>query len=221
MGTRHLIAVVKDGDFKVAQYGQWDGNPEWQGAIVVKFLRGIHAEDQVEAFHQAVSRCYFMGRDECEKVNAEFQAQMSKLDKHRLGGYEKYQTQLDESYYQEGSWTHLSRDVGGRILDVVLKRPEEKLGLIDFRGFAGDSLFCEWAYVVDLDNGMFEIYRGLNRTPTPANSRFPSGAEWLEKQTDYEPVLLVATFPLRAIPDDWSEQVLKIAYPENEEDAAA
>ena len=25
MGTRHLTAVVLNGDFKVAQYGQWDG----------------------------------------------------------------------------------------------------------------------------------------------------------------------------------------------------
>lgn len=28
MGTRHLTAVVIDGDYKVAQYGQWDGYPE-------------------------------------------------------------------------------------------------------------------------------------------------------------------------------------------------
>ena len=28
MGTRHLIAVQLDGEYKIAQYGQWDGYPE-------------------------------------------------------------------------------------------------------------------------------------------------------------------------------------------------
>jgi len=28
MGTRNLTCVMKDGQYKVAQYGQWDGYPE-------------------------------------------------------------------------------------------------------------------------------------------------------------------------------------------------
>lgn len=31
MGTRNLTCVVLDGEFKVAQYGQWDGYPEGSG----------------------------------------------------------------------------------------------------------------------------------------------------------------------------------------------
>lgn len=31
MGTRHLIAVQIDGAYKIAQYGQWDGNPACTG----------------------------------------------------------------------------------------------------------------------------------------------------------------------------------------------
>ena len=31
MGTRNLTAVYLDGQYKVAQYGQWDGYPEGQG----------------------------------------------------------------------------------------------------------------------------------------------------------------------------------------------
>ncbi len=38
MGTRHLICVVVDGKFKVAQYGQWDGYPDGQGKVVVDFI---------------------------------------------------------------------------------------------------------------------------------------------------------------------------------------
>lgn len=32
MGTRNLTAVYIDGEYKVAQYGQWDGYPEGPGA---------------------------------------------------------------------------------------------------------------------------------------------------------------------------------------------
>jgi hypothetical protein len=34
MGTRNLIAVFFDGEYRVAQYSQWDGYPEGQGGNV-------------------------------------------------------------------------------------------------------------------------------------------------------------------------------------------
>ena len=37
MGTRHLIAVMADGKYQVAQYGQWDGYPSGQGVSVLTF----------------------------------------------------------------------------------------------------------------------------------------------------------------------------------------
>ena len=39
MGTRNLTAVYIDGEYKVAQYGQWDGYPEGQGMTALTFLR--------------------------------------------------------------------------------------------------------------------------------------------------------------------------------------
>ena len=39
METRHLTLVYKNGAFKVAQYGQWDGYPSGQGLTALKFLR--------------------------------------------------------------------------------------------------------------------------------------------------------------------------------------
>ena len=38
MGTRHMIAVVNNGKYRVAQYGQWDGYPSGQGVGVLGFL---------------------------------------------------------------------------------------------------------------------------------------------------------------------------------------
>jgi hypothetical protein len=40
MGTRHLQTVIaKNGEHKVRQYGQWDGNPQNQGLDILKYLR--------------------------------------------------------------------------------------------------------------------------------------------------------------------------------------
>lgn len=39
MGTRNLTCVVVDGEMKVAQYGQWDGYPEGQGATCCEFIQ--------------------------------------------------------------------------------------------------------------------------------------------------------------------------------------
>ena len=40
MGTRFLTAVFADGQYRVAQYGQWDGYPEGAGVNILHFLRG-------------------------------------------------------------------------------------------------------------------------------------------------------------------------------------
>lgn len=50
MGTRHLIAAKVDGEYKLAQYGQWDGYPEGQGVAVLDFL--VNKEDFLAAFEE-------------------------------------------------------------------------------------------------------------------------------------------------------------------------
>lgn len=42
MGTRNLTAVYLDGQYKVAQYGQWDGYPEGQGITALTRERMDH-----------------------------------------------------------------------------------------------------------------------------------------------------------------------------------
>ena len=44
MGTRSLIVVYMDGDYRVAQYSQCDGYPEGQGMSVLKFLENDFVE---------------------------------------------------------------------------------------------------------------------------------------------------------------------------------
>lgn len=163
MGTRHLVAAVIDDAFKIAQYGQFDGDPAGQGAAIYDFIRNR----DIDSFKPKLRQLRWMNDEDARTVAA-------KPD--WLSVYPQF-----------------ARDAGAYVLDLVMDSPEP-LFLHDARAFAGNSLFCEFAYVLDCDNDRLEVYKGLNKVPTPEDSRFPSGANWLEKAEDYEPVRLIATF---------------------------
>lgn len=63
-----------------------------------------------------------------------------------------------------------SRNTAADILEIIQNRGG--LQLTDHSEFAADSLFCEWAYVVDLDKMNLEVYQGFNKNPVPAGERF-------------------------------------------------
>lgn len=65
MRTRHLIAVQLDGEYKIAQYGQWDGYPEGKGVDVLHFLRNRMDE---EKFKVALRRSSFISDKALNKL---------------------------------------------------------------------------------------------------------------------------------------------------------
>jgi hypothetical protein len=181
MGTRHLICVVLNGEFKVAQYGQWDGYPSGQGAGILEFLKTKLDHEQLSAklglcrwgtqeeIHETWKEC---GADDSGWVNMEVS------DKHK------------------GKYPHLCRDTGSDILSLV-QNSENGLMLDNSFNFASDSLFCEWAYVVDLDRKTFEVYEGFNKEPLSKDERF-----YAESPDDkgYCPVKFVKQYDLDNLP---------------------
>jgi hypothetical protein len=69
---------------------------------------------------------------------------------------------MDVSNRHSREYPGLSRDTGAEILNLIQKGTVREL--YDDTSFAGDSLFCEYAYVLDLDNKVLEIYKGFNKT---------------------------------------------------------
>lgn len=200
MGTRHLICVVKDGAFKIAQYGQWDGYPDGQGQVALNFLRGLVERSEIDVFATKVAGCCFFTETEIDELN--------------------------KSSNPFAQYPHLSRDISAGILNVVFQS-DAGLPLVDQHQFAGNGLFCEWAYVVDLDLGTFEVYRGFHHEPAPDGERFAflnvPKEEFVPEykgQNYYGPVHLAATFSLAALPTD-DAFLAAFAEPEEEAEDAA
>lgn len=61
MGTRNLTCVMADGQYKIAQYGQWDGYPEGQGTTVLKFCsEHLSTVEGQKQFKQKLELVQFM-----------------------------------------------------------------------------------------------------------------------------------------------------------------
>jgi hypothetical protein len=151
MGTRNLVAVVMNKKVRVAQYGQWDGYLEGQGKTVMEFIKKNRSAAKLNKFRKAVDECKFLSETEAQKtwtdcgaVGGEDSVTMAVADKH------------------SALYPGLSRDTGAKILDLI--RGGTVRGLVDSIDFALDSLFCEWAYVLDLDKEVLEIYRGFTKS---------------------------------------------------------
>lgn len=57
----------------------------------------------------------------------------------------------------------LARDTGAEILDLIASSTKPIPAIPDLE-FIGDGMFCEWAYVVDLDSNKLEAYAGWRKT---------------------------------------------------------
>lgn len=165
MGTRHVTFVVQDGKYKVAQYGQWDGYPSGQGITVRDFVSLLQETVYYDTFSEKVKKLSFLtgnGADELYRSvgidpSSEF-----------ITGEEK--KRFDDKY------PHLSRDTGADVLSQILNSTKP-LKLQDSTDFAHDSLFCEYGYVIDLDERVFEVYVGHNREPDEPDARFYKSVE--------------------------------------------
>lgn len=216
MGTRHLVAVASEGEYRIAQYGQWNGYPSGQGTTALAFARACLATpEQIASFRAKLKLCQFITDKQVdalyEKEGVEVKNGMIEIRASKKFG-ERYPS--------------LSRDTGAEILALVAKATDT-VPLTNAISFARESLFCEWAYVLDLDTETFEVFKGFQKAPAPEGERFtdivPEGADEFNIDTpapparprdEYRSVHLLAKFPLNALPTD--EQFLAL---ENEEES--
>lgn len=202
MGTRHLICAVKDGKYCIAQYGQWDGYPAGQGTSILEFLKS----SKVEALKDNLLKCSWLSNAETKAMWKEFGVD---IDQERF-----VSDKIADRFYTK--YPELNRDTGADILTLVANA-SEGLKLIDSIDFARDSVFCEWAYVIDFDKNTFEVYKGFNDKPLDKSERFFSeNLVNYSSSTTYYPVRLVATYQLSELPTS-EDFVTQCDPPEDEE----
>jgi hypothetical protein len=193
MGTRGLYVVQSDGQYKIAQYGQWDAYPSGQGVGVCS-----------ERLATAEGRADFKAK----LGNVKFSNNARELDASRFEREVKdYKPGPTFNQMIKQPYPYAGRDVGSEIFRLV----SDSTGTIvttDSIDFANDSLFCEWAYVIDLDEGTLEVFKGFNEKPLDGYERFTrkrggnvdemASAESPRKS--YHPIRLAKRYHLDALP---------------------
>ena len=167
MGTRGLYGFRKNGIDKTT-YNHYDSYPDWLGHEVVHFCKETSIEEMNEIFDRIVLV------DESDKPTRK---------------------QITECIdYYNGSvgtrsvtdWYCLLRKSQGN-----LKVYQQGLKyMIDNHRFIEDSLFCEYAYIINLDTNCLEFYLGFQKEPC-ANNRYG-----VEEDSGYYPCKMVAYYSL-------------------------
>jgi hypothetical protein len=191
MGTRNLTVVFSDGEYKVAQYGQWDGYPDGQGATALEFCqKHLATAYQRQLFKEKLEACRFITEEEHDNL-----WKRQGLPEHQEVGGMKFSSCNDANHFRE-VYPSLSRDTGAGILELILNAKAE-VPLTNSIEFAGDSLFCEWAYIIDLDKEALEVYKGFNKTSLEPEERFA----YLKGEDKYYPIRHLISFSLNDLPD--------------------
>jgi hypothetical protein len=159
MGTRNLTMVIHKEETKIAQYGQWDGYPEGNGVEILTFLRN---KERIKKLTNKLKDIRFItarGNKEIKKFLKSIGCENGWMNDDQADKYHK-------------RYPYMSRDIGAGILEMVANSKDKEIVLRDSTDFAGDSLFCEWAYVVDLDKRKLEVYTGFNKELLADDERF-------------------------------------------------
>lgn len=194
MGTRNLTIVIDKKEIKVAQYCQWDGYPSGQGEIVSEFLQ---SSSNLKKLRSAIPKCSFLPDEEINKLTEE------------CGPSHDGWVGLDVSDAIEKRYPEFHRNTGGLILDLIANHKVRKLA--DSRTFAGDSLFCEWLYCIDLDNDVLEVYMGFNKKNLTKKDRFFGYAS----EGKYKPVKLFAKIEFSELTPDTMTELQEKANKKN------
>lgn len=138
MGTRGAFGVVADGVEKIG-YNQFDSYPEGNGLDNLQWLRGIIADGSEDDTRRLAIEARLVDDD----------TPITPEDIENLSGV----TDLKVSSQSTEDWYCLTRDTHGDI--------GKMLGcgyILDASDFVTDTLFCEWAYIIDFDKRTFEVY---------------------------------------------------------------
>jgi hypothetical protein len=176
MSTRGFLGFVAD-KRETITYVHYDAYPSALGADVLKWARAVTDWDTVR--QQAANLVHIDGDVMPTPEQCEALAQYAK------GGAEP-ESEPGEEWY--------------RLLYGTFGDPAATLAAghaPHAPDWPGDSVWCEWGYLIDLDERRFEVYQGFQTAPH--SGRFADRAT--NPRSGYHAVKLLAAWPLDALPD--------------------
>lgn len=206
MGTRNLVCIQKDNELKVAKYCQWDGYPDGQGKTVIEFVADVLDKKKLVRKLDNITE---ITDNELEKLWDEVGA---------ING----SATMDVSNKFKKRYPHLQRDMGGEILEHVQESKGE-LKLTNSKSFAYDSLFCEYAYVLNLDEDTVDFFVGFNKDKPESSIFFDKDKDKIHKPDHrgdtYYPIRKVESFTFDEIKNRGVKEIVqKMKDPEDEDE---
>jgi hypothetical protein len=196
LGTRGIVGVVVDGDVKVA-YNHWDAYPDGVGNTTLLAVRRWLNEDRLGESRAKATTLVAVDEDATPTPEE----------------WEKFKHLADTGVSKGDDWYALLRKTQGDI-DAIL----DAGAYGDAIGFTGDSLFCEWGYVVDFDNEVFEVYKGFQSENVERAGRFADREiDQSHRSSGYGPIKLVRSFKFNELPENFDNLERDIAI-ENGDD---
>lgn len=173
MGTRGALCLVVNDQEKTI-YNHFDSYPAGLGRTVLEWLRKELEHEWALA-------------EKVRSLRPVPNTDPTANDLTRLWEFHDAQVSTGTDWYSV-----LRRTQGdpAAILKAGLYEPADDFPL--------DSLFCEWAYVVDVTERQFEVYKGFQKNPSRVAGRWAE----LPGLNGYAPVTLVDGWSFDGLPDD-------------------
>lgn len=175
MGTRGLYGFRKGGVDKTT-YNHWDSYPDYLGDAVAK-LCTAHTPEQFSSFFDRITLVKEGGKPTPEQIAYCQSRGWCDLT---------VSTRQAEDLYclirnLQGNMGELSKAISG----------DGEFIMTDSSEFIKDSLFCEYAYIINLDTNNLEFWEGFQRSPQEGN-RYGVDCD----DHGYYPCRLALTLPL-------------------------
>ncbi|KMP00477.1 hypothetical protein CIRG_00619 [Coccidioides immitis RMSCC 2394] len=170
MGTRSLICVWYKGRFVIAQYTQFDGYPEGQGADILRF---ISVKGNIERLKAGLEHVKAISDQELNEIHRKVDEGLRARKNAGVTTSSMNMMMMTGGSGIDSLYPSLSRLAGAGILEIAAQATADKPVPVSLDlEFANDSLFCEWAYCIDLDTAVFEVFGGGSLKANSGSKRF-------------------------------------------------
>jgi len=192
MGTRGIIGHKLNGTHYGA-YNHYDSNPDGLGKEALEFIAKVNKDKGWATLKERIEALKYVKESDTPDVD---------IAKSMAQRYSNVSNAVRTKAYVGMDWYNLLRDIQGvGYYDEIYAG---RLGYyIDSIDFIRDSLFCEYAYIMNLDDMTLDMYLGSQTKRQEGNPfAFKHNQIIYDEDTHiYYPCALIGTMPLEGITD--------------------